>query len=888
MTPARTSGAVQDRRSRQQLLIGGVLLLALAGSVIAGWLTGQGRLVTVLPYSAAMPFNAALVFAVAGVALLAIRSGRSRLAFATALVVACFGVLSLLQHTADLLPQLDTLFFTPAGSLADAVAARASPNLALTVFLAGAGLTALLFRSNPVARFGAVQLGASAASIALVDLLAYLSVADGHGLFSIVPQMAIHSAAAMAVLGVVLTTTGWRATVEGEERRQNSVPLVVGLMVTVAAIMLAQVARANDRQRMRDAVQVAAQTVAERIERGLHQRVMSLEGLARIWPGVRADARARAAESALQPLPGAGALGWIGPDGDRRWLVNGGQDGELGHDGSWPDRALLDSIAQARIPRLFLVSTPALPVIAVLAPMEGGGGTTEFLWLVTGAQPWLDATLRGVASPYDVTIRDGEQALYARATPGARGTRVWAQRAETAVRSIRWEVQAWPTESTLAALRSVLPIVVLTSGTLLGVLLGLSASLLRAADLRALELTAARDQVAAEMHERIAAQEALRQSEEQLRQAQRLEAVRRLSGGIAHDFENILGTIRGSTRALLHQAPFTGLAREALEQIDRAASRGALLTTRLLSFSQRQVLQPETVRLGDVVAGVREELGPLLGPAVHLTIERKPGDDSVSVDPQWMAQVVLDLAFDAREVMPLGGSLAIRTMPADETIRRFYGLASAAGLGAVLELEYADRGMGDGGGGRLFEPFFSASQAGRSGGLAISSVYGIVKQSGGEIVTRTTKDGGTRLGVFLPSTRPPARPADGSRLGGLTVMLVDGDAESLALSRQVLSDAGCVLVEGGTAEEALARLDERGAVPDLLVSAIILPGMSGIELASRLRRQRAEIAVLFVSEYTSDAMQQSGLASLDAGLLQKPFTAEELVGRLAALVASPA
>lgn len=888
MTMPRASGPVQDQRSRQQLLFGGVLLLALGVSVIAGWLTGLDRLVTVLRYSAAMPFNTALVFVIAGVALLAIRSGRSWLALASALAVACFGVLSLLQHTADLLPQLDTVFFTPTGPLADSIATRASPNLALTVFLAGAGLAALLLRSNPVARFGAVQLGASAASIALVDLLAYLSVTGGHGVFSIVPQMAIHSAAAIAVLGFVLTTTGWRATVEGDERRQNSVPLMIGLLVTAAAIMLAQVARAYDRQRVRDAVQVAAHTFGERIDRGLHQRIMSLEGLARIWPGLRAESRGSAAESALQPLPGAGALGWIGPGDDRRWLVSSGGGGEVDRVGTWPDRALLDSIAAARTPRLYLIWAADIPVIVVLAPVEGAQEPSEFLWLATGADAWLEATLRGVASQYDVTVQDGARKLYERVTPGTRGTKVWARSTETAARSIRWEVRTWPTEATLAALRSVLPIVVLTSGTLLGVLLGLSASLLRAADLRALELTAARDQVAAEMHERVAAQQALRQSEEQLRQAQRLEAVRRLSGGIAHDFENILSTIRGSTRALLHQTSFSGLAREALEQIDRAASRGALLTTRLLSFSQRQVLQPETVRLGEIVAGLRGELEPLLGPAVHLTIERKPGDDSALADPQWMAQVILDLAFDARELMPLGGTLAIRTMPADESIRRFYGLASSVNLGAVLEFEYANRGMHEGPDGRLFEPFFSTSQAGSGSGLALSSAHGIVKQSGGEIVTRATTEGGTRLGVFLPNLPPPARPAVGSRLTGLTIMLVDSDPESLALSRRILSEAGSRLVEGVNAEEALARLEERGTIPDLLVSAIVLPGMSGIELASSLRERRASIAVLFVSEYTSDAMQQSGLAALDAGLLQKPFTAEELVNRIAALVSSPA
>ena len=783
-------------------------------------------------------------------------------------------------HWGDLLPELDTILFMPTGPLADGAGTRASPNLALTLFLAGVGLSAVSFRSRPVARFGAAQLGSAAASIALVDVLAFLSVTNGHGLVSIAPQMAIHSAMGVALLGTVLTVTAWRASGDSEERRQNRVPLMIALLVTGAAITLAQGLRANDRQRVRDAVQLAAQAFADRIGRDLQQRVAAMEGLARVWPGLRSDASEEAARAMLDVLPGAQALGWIDPRGSRRWLGRAG-DGASADTGAWPEAALVDRARSASVARLEPSSSTGDPALGVITPVHGGGGITGYLWLTTGADPWLESALGGVYPLYDVTVQAGQLSLHRRVTPGSLGTQVWTQTAVVPVGSVLSDVRVWPRAEALATVRSAVPIVVLTAGTLLGVLLGLSASLLRAADLRTGQLTAAHRQLGAEMRERIAAQEALRQSEEQLQQAQRLEAVGRLSGGIARDFENILTTIRSNSRTLLHQGSFSGLARDALEQVDRAASRGSLLTARLLSFSQRQVLQPEAVRLGEIVAALREELEPLLGPTVHVTIERRPGEDVVFVDRQWMTQVVLDLVFDARESMPLGGSLAIRTMPVDDQIREAYGVASRPELGAMLEIEHSGRDLAEMAQGRLLEPFFSATQAGRGSGLALSSAHGIVKQSGGEIVTHAAAKGGVRLGIFLPVVSMPAQSAPALRLDGATIVVAESDQANLDLAARALSAAGCTVVPALGAEPAMACVTGSGGRPDMLVSAIMLPGISGVELASRLRAEIPALPVLFLSGYTSGATQQSGIAALDAALLQKPFTAEELVRRVA-------
>ena len=185
----------------------------------------------------------------------------------------------------------------------------------------------------------------------------------------------------------------------------------------------------------------------------------------------------------------------------------------------------------------------------------------------------------------------------------------------------------------------------------------------------------------------------MRQREEELRQAHKLEAVGRLAGGIAHDYNNILTVIRGNARSLLLRDGVTDLTRDALEHIDRAAARGSLLTARLLAFSQRQLLQPEMISIGDLVGSLRDELAQLLGPHIRLTLERAPGVDLVNVDRRWMSQVILDLCFNGREAMPFGGALWVRTRVADDELRSGYGVTQVKGPAMVLEIEDSGRGM---------------------------------------------------------------------------------------------------------------------------------------------------------------------------------------------------
>ncbi|HXI19750.1 MAG TPA: response regulator, partial [Gemmatimonadales bacterium] len=212
---------------------------------------------------------------------------------------------------------------------------------------------------------------------------------------------------------------------------------------------------------------------------------------------------------------------------------------------------------------------------------------------------------------------------------------------------------------------------------------------------------------------------------------------------------------------------------------------------------------------------------------------------------------------------------------------RDYGLTPGAGPAMLLEIEDSGRGMDEATRGRLFEPFFSTKKFGQGSGLALASAYGIIRQSGGEIAVRSLPGHGTRVGIFLPLVQAETPSETAASLEGTTVVVAEDEPGILRFLRRVLEGAGCRVIGGETAETALAAVAESGLAPDLLVTDIIMPGLSGLELADRLRADHPALAVLLVSAYTSDALKEQGIASLGAYLLQKPFTAEELLAQAA-------
>ncbi len=851
------------------LAAAGAATALLGLGVSAGWLFGLERVTTVLVGLDPMTFNSALTFACLGVALLAVALGRHRAAIVAALLVMAYGVVTLGQHLFSRLSFLDTLLLATPGTGA---VVRGSPNSAIAFLLLGLSVLLLAGSHRFPSRLSTALLATSALVIALVDLLAYLLASGGNHGF-LVPQMALHTTVGVLVAGGALLHAGWWSERGIGERPVTRVGYWVATVVFVASVFLAQLLRANERSQISATVQVAVQGVADQLDRMLHARMESARTLATTLARVPPEERADLAQ--VWPDEGARGIGILEPGRAPRWLVLR-DDGPGWLRTSWPDseaRAAMDS-SGVLLPTL--VEEGDRLWLGLLAQAAGAKPPLA-VWVMNDLEPSISAIFASVTGRFSVALRSDGHALLQRGVQSTKAERLWGEAAEVAFGRWRWEVSVWPNTGTLASARSALPALTLAAGALVGVLLGVSLALARHARERTLEFQRANDLLIGEVREREAAEEALRQREEELRQAQKLEAVGRLAGGIAHDYNNLLTVIRSNARSLVARESGASLTRDALEHIDRAAARGSLLTARLLAFSQRQLLQPETFSIGDLATGLHDELSHLLGPQVRLLVERVPGVDLVHLDRRWITQVILDLALNGREAMPFGGTLWLRTRVADDQLRERYGVTQVQGSVIMLEIVDSGRGMDEATRERLFEPFFSTKPFGQGSGLALASAYGIVRQSGGEIAVLSEPDRGTRVALFLPLVDGPAPDPAVPNLEGRTVLVAEDEPGILRFIRRTLEAAGCRVLAGESAEAALEALAASGAEPDLLVSDIVMPGLSGVELAERLRRERPELGVLFVSAYTSDALKQRGIASLAAYLLQKPFTAPELL-----------
>ncbi len=865
---------------RSVLLAAGVCAATLGFLVLGSWLTGSAAGTIGLRVSDPMPFNTALGFVVLGLALVAFAAGQLRLAIAAGWLSSAYGALTLIQHITGSSLNLDSLFFAATG-MPEGFIGRAAPNTGLTFMMLGAAVGTLAVGRGITSRTTGGLLGAATAVVAVVDLVGHVI---GTGVWHpIMPQMALHTAIGFALLGGAVLYAGW-ATGQGIGRLPFARPgLVIGVAVTLLSILLAQLLRLQERRQILETAKVAAQAIADQLARSFDGRAATVLSIARAMTTVDPAGWRTFSEAVVDPASSRRGVGWIDGRGPR-WLALV-PESPLHQHPWWPDSALRAAADTAAAPVMAVRHEGSDVFLAHLMRSHTRDGQTGYFWAVTDLRLALDLGLRRAPEPFTLTIRDEESELY-RSPHRSAADSSWAREATVDVPPVHWVVTAGPTPNTLHTARSPLPIVTLTAGMLVATLLGVTVTLGRAARLRAGEIEAAHAQLTREIHEREAAQAALRVSEEQLRQAHKLEAVGRLAGGIAHDYNNILTVIRGNARSLLLQERLVDLARDALEHIDRAAARGSLLTARLLSFSQRQILQPEPIALGELVASLERELVQLLGPHIALHLERDPGSDVVEVDRRWLSQVILDLSFNAREAMPAGGTLWIRTRPGGPDIQSSYGVTPFPRAAMLLEIEDSGRGMDDATRTRLFEPFFSTKKFGQGAGLALASAYGIVRQSHGDIAVRSAPGAGTRIGIFLPSATAEAVPVDLPIAPGTTILIAEDEPGVLRFMRRTLEHAGCRVIAGASGEAALAALAESTLTPDLLVSDIVMPGMSGVELADHLRLQVPGLTVLFVSAYTSDALKERGIESLGAYLLQKPFTADELleqIGRTLAL-----
>ncbi|MGH3103162.1 MAG: PAS domain S-box protein, partial [Gaiellaceae bacterium] len=388
--------------------------------------------------------------------------------------------------------------------------------------------------------------------------------------------------------------------------------------------------------------------------------------------------------------------------------------------------------------------------------------------------------------------------------------------------------------------------------------------------------------IARDVTERNRAAEDKAKLEEELRQAQKMEAVGRLAGGVAHDFNNLLTAITGYGDLALARLDEDSPARRNVEEMKRAGERAAALTRQLLAFSRKQVLQPKVLDLNDVVGGLEGMLARVLGEDVELATGLEPELGRTRADPGQIEQVVLNLAINARDAMPRGGRLTITTSNV-ELDDFFVAVHPGATPGQFVQLAVSDTGEGMDREtlGRVFEPFFTTKPPGQGTGLGLSTVYGIVSQTGGQIWAYSEPGRGTAFKVYLPRVWDVAADREEQRaqpgLGGTeTVLLVEDEAIVRSLVREMLERAGYTVLEAADGDEAAALADEHAGAIDLLMTDVVMPGVGGQQLAARMLQERPGLRVLFTSGYTEAAIMHHGVLAPDTAFLEKPFTAVDL------------
>ena len=391
------------------------------------------------------------------------------------------------------------------------------------------------------------------------------------------------------------------------------------------------------------------------------------------------------------------------------------------------------------------------------------------------------------------------------------------------------------------------------------------------------------------------AEEELRVSTDQLRQAQKMEAIGRLAGGVARDFNNILMVIMGHIDLIAMQLGADSPLSEDAEGIKDAAKRAAALTRQLLAFSRKQVLQPMVLNLNDIVTNLEKMLRRLIGEDIHLETHRDPQLDYIRADAGQMEQVIMNLAVNARDAMPGGGSLTIRTENIDlpEGFTCVYGDTEP---GSYVRLAVSDTGCGMDPEimAHIFEPFFTTKGLEKGTGLGLSTVFGIVNQSGGHIQVRSTPEQGTTFEIYLPkigeTASAPAKLAGSKSLspGSETILLVEDDPLVRRIAKVLLQRGGYDVIEAADEADAVRICQEHTGSIHLLLTDICMPSCSGWELADHLAANRPGMKTLYMSGYTDDSVVRHRVTDTGAPFLQKPFTAEDLLDKVKeALECSP-
>ena len=375
--------------------------------------------------------------------------------------------------------------------------------------------------------------------------------------------------------------------------------------------------------------------------------------------------------------------------------------------------------------------------------------------------------------------------------------------------------------------------------------------------------------------------------EEQLRVAQRMEAIGRLAGGVAHDFNNLLGVILSCSEALLEELPAGHPALRKIEIMKKAGSSAADLTRQLLAFGRKQVLCPRVFEPGEVVSGVGSMLSRLIGENIALEVKVYPAVGCINADPGQVEQILVNLAVNARDAMPNGGRLTIEVANADlDDAYKKQHPPVIAGPYVMIAVSDTGSGIDPAIQSRIFDPFFTTKELGKGTGLGLATVYGVVKQSGGYIWVYSEVGKGTVFKVYLPRVARIGQPVaaidpDLPAPHGSETILFAEDSEALGeIATEYLRSLGYTVIEAGTGKQALERADEFQGRIDMLLTDVVMPEMSGRELADHLILKRPDIKVLFTSGYTDDTIVCHGVLEPGVAFIQKPYRPKALARKI--------
>ncbi|HKS68326.1 MAG TPA: ATP-binding protein [Candidatus Acidoferrales bacterium] len=664
-------------------------------------------------------------------------------------------------------------------------------------------------------------------------------------------------------------------------------PAIFGLTTMVAVLILWQLLIGHRNVEIQAATQEQASFIKTKTESELRARVLPLERLAGRWEAeshVDENDMESDAGLAMSGYPAYRAIKWLDPALRVRWAVPQRENqADIGTDlGSIP--GLREAVEQA-VPKHGTVIAPRVQLrrggegFIVCVPMRSEA-IDGVLVGVFQYNELLSSILQDVAPDYWVAIYDGQENVYSRGAPEPPVDDRYVEQANIGYGQLAWRVVVWPKAGAVSYARSGLPLFVSIGGLLMALMLAFAVYMAETAQVNVKMLAAANR----ELEREIAGRE---QAEEALRHAQKMEAIGRLAGGVAHDFNNLLMVIRGQAALSQNNVGLSATVRRELSEIMKAADRASSLTRKLLALGRKQVLQSRVLDLNALVSQVAEILPSVLGEHIQLHVDLDPALGRVRADSAQLEQVIMNLVFNARDAMPLGGDLTIQTANSDlDTAWTNKHPGVEPGPYVMFAVRDTGHGMDEETQAHLFEPFFTTKDTNKGTGLGLATVYGTVNQSGGCVTVSSKVGQGTAFEVYLPRVEEQvevvetAKPVVSSLHGEERILVVEDDDAVRRMTREFLKIKGYSVIEARSAADAILWMESHDETIDLVLTDVVMPGIKGGELVGHLAKLRANLKVLYMSAYTEGDAIRIGILSPGTAFIEKPFSPDELAAKV--------